>query len=124
MCTIQEISDLISNFKTNACGDDNVSPVMLQYCSPSLVSYIVHIINCCIETAYFPSSWKTSIILPLPKKSTIASLSDLRPIRILPALSKLFEKILYKQISDYVNTNNILPPCQSGFREGTVLLQL
>jgi hypothetical protein len=44
------------------------------------------------------------------------SFSDLRPISILPALSKLFEKLLAVQIVNFLDQNNILPDIQSGFR--------
>lgn len=44
------------------------------------------------------------------------SFNDLRPIRILPTLSKIVEKIVMKLIENY--TCNILPTLQSGFRKG------
>jgi hypothetical protein len=44
------------------------------------------------------------------------SFSDLRPISILPMLSKLFEKLSTVQIGNILNKNNILPDIQSGFR--------
>lgn len=118
MATVQQITEFIASFRSNACGADDVSPVMLQYCSPVLDLYIAHIVNSCIEVGCFPSDWKTSIIIPLPKKSTVESISDLRPISILPALSKVLEKVLLKQINEYVNEHNILPLYQSGFRQG------
>ena len=60
--------------------------------------------------------WKQSRIIPLPKKSNPIELSDIRPISILPSLSKVYELILKEQISTFVFDNNIIPPIQSGFR--------
>jgi hypothetical protein len=39
-----------------------------------------------------------------------------RPIRLLPFLSKICERLILQRISPYIITNNILPPSQFGFR--------
>lgn len=45
-------------------------------------------------------------------------MKDLRPISLLPALSKVLEKIISTQLSEHVNKHNFLPVTQSGFRAG------
>nr|CAI5846616.1 unnamed protein product [Callosobruchus analis] len=37
---------------------------------------------------------------------------------MLPILSKILERILYKQVVNHTNRRNILPAIQSGFRSG------
>ena len=54
----------------------------------------------------------------MPKVKDVKSLSDLRPISILPTLSKVVEKIVYRQIYDYLIDCKIMPDKQSGFRKG------
>lgn len=61
--------------------------------------------------------WKYSFLLPVPKVSSITSMSDLRPISILPTLSKIFERVLESQLREYINKHSLLPPIQSGFRK-------
>ena len=39
-----------------------------------------------------------------------------RPISIIPVIAKIFEKIIFDQLYEYLNTNEVLTPCQSGFR--------
>jgi hypothetical protein len=41
-----------------------------------------------------PTTWRTAIVLPLPKSGNPTSLMDVRPISILPVLLKVIEKIL------------------------------
>ena len=65
----------------------------------------------------FPLVWKRAIIKPLCKISKPEELKDLRPISILPVVSKIVEKHVYQQICSFVNTANIIPDCQSGFRK-------
>lgn len=91
---------------------------MLLLCCPYVLKFITHIINCSIETSTFPSLWKLAYVTPLPKVSSPVEFKDLRPISILPALSKLYEKILYLQLKEHLNKYNILPSVQSGFRAG------
>lgn len=111
------IHRILNGIKSNATGVDDISPLMLKYCSPYIDKYITHIINCCIENHYFPDQWKISVGRPLPKTSNPTSFNDLRIISILPALSKIFEKILYEQMYEYCINNNIIPNTQCGFRK-------
>lgn len=43
---------------------------------------------------------------------------DLRPVSILPALSKVVERIVEQQLRRYLDENKFLPLYQSGFRSG------
>ena len=69
-----------------------------------------------ITTGIFPYSFKISKITPLFKKSDVSMLSNYRPILLLPTISKIFERILYNQLYDYFNSNNLLAEEQYGFR--------
>ena len=44
------------------------------------------------------------------------NLSNYRPISVLPVFSKVFEKVAYTQLYDYLETNSILHKQQYGFR--------
>ena len=52
--------------------------------------------------------------------------NDFRPVSILPALSKVFERLVLKQVIAYIDELCLLAPNISGFRKGhsttTVLL--
>ena len=89
---------------------------MILFCCPLIIPYLTNIVNCCIEKKYFPTSWKIANIMPLPKTKKPVEYKDLRPISILPILSKLIEKVLNMQIREHLDKFKILPPTQSGFR--------
>lgn len=112
------ISKILNNIKSNATGPDNINIHMILMCCPFIMPYIVNIINSCLLDSVFPRAWKVSKVLPQPKKSKIAGFSDLRPISILPTLSKVLEKIMAQQISEHLKEFSILPEKQSGFRPG------
>ena len=52
----------------------------------------------------------------LYKKGSTLEPKNYRPISLLPALSKIFEKITHQQTQDYLDRNEILYKYQSGFR--------
>lgn len=118
LTSVKEVNTILHNIKTDAIGIDGISSTMLKYCSPFIDKFITHIINCCIEKKYFPHMWKVAVGKPLPKKNDPSALSDLRVISVLPAISKIFERILYDQVYNYFILNKLLPDSQCGFRKG------
>lgn len=114
----ETIRNATVSLKSNAYGLDKISLNMIKLCMPAILYHVTHILNCCIEVGYFPESWKTAIIKPIPKINLPNSLRDLRPISLLPILSKILEKIIYWQIYQYFIKHNLFPKHQSGFRKG------
>ena len=55
--------------------------------------------------------------MPLKKSAIPSAVTDFRPIALLSFLSKVLEKIVHDQISDYLSSKKILVPLQSGFRQ-------
>lgn len=99
------------SIKSKATGIDSIHPAFLKIILPSLLPFITHIFNKIIMAGTYPLRWKQAKIIPIPKSST-----EYRPIAILPYLSKAFEKLLHKQITNYINDSKLLTDQQSGFR--------
>ena len=55
-------------------------------------------------------------VTPVFKKGEKSDLNNYRPISVIPVVSKVFEKIVYDQLYQYLNDNQLLSSCQSGFR--------
>ena len=66
------------------------------------VNKLTDIFNSCIKENQFPDSLKLAEITPIFKKSDDTNKENYRPISILSKLSKVFEKILHKQISEFM----------------------
>ena len=65
----------------------------------------------------FPDSLKEAEVIPVFKdKDDSNDKSNYRPISCLPPLAKVFEKLVFKQLSPYFE--NIFSPILSGFRKG------
>ena len=72
--------------------------------------------NIPVDTCVVPSSWKCSRITPLHKGGNSHGFNNYRHISIINCVVKLFEKIVFNQLSHYINEFDILSPYQSGFR--------
>ena len=46
-------------------------------------------------------------------------ISNYRPISVLPVISKVFENVIFDQLSEYFVTNNLFSPQQYGFRKNS-----
>lgn len=112
------VSKIIKSITTNAQGTDGITLDMVLLSLPYTLKTITGIVNKSIETSTFPELWKTAIVKPLPKNNNPKDYKDLRPISILPFMSKILEKAVCMQLTQYLETNNILPTKQSGFRKG------
>ena len=55
---------------------------------------------------------------PVHKKNDKQIISNYRPISLLPILAKIFERIVFKNLYNYLTFNNLITKNQSGFRPG------
>ena len=74
-------------------------------------------LNCCINTSSYPSLLKRADITPVHKKDSKSSKNNYRPVSILPNISKLYERTMFKQMSEYFE-NSFISKYQFGFRKG------
>lgn len=72
----------------------------------------------CINKRVFPTKWKKANVLPVFKKDNKQQLNNYRPISLLPIFSKIFEKIIFKNLYSYLMSNNLISTNQSGFIKG------
>ncbi|XP_044764386.1 uncharacterized protein LOC123320954 [Coccinella septempunctata] len=87
-----EVLESIKSIKSKAVGYDGINILTLHLCVPHILPHITHIVNYCLKKSVFPSQWKRAVVLPVPKVSNPRNLNNLRPISILPTLSKILEK--------------------------------
>ena len=64
----------------------------------------------------FPDIWKVAWVTPVFKESDKTNKSSYRPISALPVLSRIFEKLIFNQLYQYLEENCFLSTNQSGFR--------
>ena len=100
-----------------ASGYDQLPLYAIALALPHIGNLLTSLFNSCLKLGHFPSLWKRAILRPLSKVKSPASPSDTRPIANLCELSKLFEKILHGQITNFIDAHHILDDRQSGYRK-------
>ena len=113
---IKEIAALADK---SSCGYDEISSILLKKIANSIKPILTLIINQSLSTGIFPTKLKLAKVLPLFKNKGDCHLFDnYRPISLLPTISKIFEKVVHKQLYDYFTENNLFYKSQYGYRKG------
>lgn len=119
--TVREVTDTIKELVSkDSSGIDNFSTKVLKLLHPVLSEKLMIIINQSITTGIFPDKLKIAVVSPIYKNQNldIHKFNSYRPISLLPAISKIFEKIIYKQTYNYFTNNQLFLNSQYGFRQG------
>ena len=90
---------------------------MLRLSCDSICHVLASILNISIQECVFPDCWKTAIVVRVHKKGDIYDMHNYRPISLLNLFSKVFEKIICPQVSDYLEELSKLSLAQHGFRK-------
>ena len=90
-------------------GVDGISQVLLKYIKHEISKPVTLILNQCLTTGIFPDKLKIAKVVPIYYKSVDENIFNnyYRPISILPALSKVFEKIVFNQTYTYFDDHNL-----------------
>ena len=113
---LKDIRDAFAKVKTTkSFGVDNISSYFLKLALPYLVNSLNFLFNTSFETSQFPDSWKVARITPIFKDGNRTDKSNYRSISVLPVISKLFEKLVFNQLYQYMKENGLFTSCQSGF---------
>ena len=107
--TLRQLRDLKTG---KAAGLDNIPPRLLKDAADIVATPLTIIINASLRQGRVPDDWKSARVIPLFKKGKTENLDNYRPISILPTASKLLERIVHKQVGDYLREHNILSPYQ------------
>ena len=118
LVTENEIYEVIKCLNSkNSCGSDGISSKLIKYIIEELSMPLTVIINQIFTTGIFPDNLKTAKIHPLLKVGDPLLATNYRPISLLTSISKIFEKNIFNQLTNYLSLNNILTDSQYGFRK-------
>ena len=111
------VEQIIDNFPSkNSCGYDGISLRLLKFCKLTIIKPLMLIIRQVLNTGIFPEKLKIAKVIPIFKKWDEELFSNYRPISILPAISKIIEKVIYQQMYSFFQQNELFYDSQYGFR--------
>ena len=81
---------------------------MLKISAPVLADHLAHFFNICFKNECFPNYLKIAKTLSLHKNGDKTEPDNYRPICLVPCMSKLFEKIIFKSISNFAAKKSLI----------------
>ena len=115
----KEIDLLLKNLDESKSTDIyGTSIKLLKIASSSLSKVLSEIINHSLVNGIFPEKLKCAYVFPVHKANSKLSVSNFRPISILPILSKIFEKVVSTRLMKFLKSTNAIFEHQFGFQTG------
>ena len=98
--------------KTKATGLDNISAKLIRECTDIISGPLCDL----LMSRIFPDDWKCARVTPLFKQGEPSDLNNYRPISVISVIAKVFERIVYDQLYNFLNSEKIISKQQFGFR--------
>ena len=113
-----ELISIFANLKGKlSSGIDNIPNIVLKKCPLKIIKEYCSLFNNIINNSYFPNDWKVAKVVVIPKKDKdVTNPKNLRPISLLPNISKIFEICVSKSILNLCEKNGINNENQFGFK--------
>ena len=93
----------------NCAGYDEFPTFVAKLCvDRSFIQPLTFPINSSLKSGVFPSELKLARVLPIFKAGDSSDLINYRPISVLTFFAKVFEKIVYNKVMDFISENNVL----------------
>ena len=98
-----------------AKGYDNIPSKLLRTGASGICSHVSQLVNHCLCVCEFPDIMKLADVSSLYKKNDNLKQDNYRPVSVLPSLSKVYERVMGLQLSDFFD--KIFSALLSAFRK-------
>ena len=112
-----DIKNIILSLKHSSPGYDELPAYISKQCIDDFVVPLLNIINMSLMEGIFPSELKPPKVVPIFKSGESDNVTNYSQISVLSFFSKIFEKIMYNYINNFMDKNiNTTYKYQFGFR--------
>ena len=114
--TPNEVNVTILDLKKKTSDCKEISIKFLDIGREYYSFYLSDLFNLCLRLVTYPDQLKCACIAPIYKSGNKTNIDNYRPISVLQAINKIFEKLIYKRLVSFMDSRNLLSPTQHGFR--------
>ena len=111
------MSKIQSSLKNSSPGDDELPAFIAKQCIDNYVVPLNYVINMSLMEGIFPSELKLANVVSIFKSGESDKVPNYRPISVLSFFSKIFEKIMYNNVVNFMDKNDTFYKYQFGFRK-------
>ena len=116
---VVEIGQTLSSLDANsATGPDGIPAILLINCAIRIAPLLKILFQQSIDMIKIPTAWKHAIVTPIFKKGSIDNPKNYRPISLTSIIGKVMERIIVRQLREFIERNKLIPQQQHGFVEG------
>ena len=116
--SMPELKTALSQCQDSSPGSDDIPYVFLRHMPDPAFSFLLELYNSIWSNGDFPSSWRTAVVIPIPKPGKDhLQVSNYRPISLTSCLCKVLEKMVNSRLVWYLESGGYLSPVQYGFRK-------
>ena len=101
--SVNDVKQVIKNLKSSKSVGGDIPTNIVKECNFTVFA-LADCINKSFENGTFPDCLKEANVTPIFKKDDPLDKENYHPVSILPFLSKDFEKLIYKQLSNYIES--------------------
>ena len=114
---LHELKRTIKVSRDTSPGIDTVHYQLLKHLPEDCLLLLLYILNHIWLTQDFPTSWKTAIIIPVPKPGMVLSdPGSYPPIALTSCLCNTMERMVNSRLTWYLERHMVITEHQSGFR--------
>ena len=113
----EEIYDEINTLSNNKASGLYSCPIKLLKLGVTLLGEpLTILLNKSIETGTYPNKLKIAKVIPIYKADDESSPENYRPISLLSICNRIFEKLIYNRLINFIEKFDLLCDSQYGFR--------
>lgn len=118
-----ETAEILNHIKSlkpfKSPGTDGIQNILIKNLPMKAIEWLTKTFNVCIKISHWPSSFKLAKVIPILKSGKAPQNPEsYRPISLLSAVGKVFEKVVQLRLIHFIEDKNLLPDFQFGFRQG------
>ena len=116
--TPTDVITAINQLPDKSSAADPIPVPVLKQIAVQVAPFLAELFNRSLITGQFPGIYKSAFITPLIKKAgmDVSDCHSYRPISNLSVISKLLERLVARQLMEYLRSNDLLPTFQSAYR--------
>ena len=106
---------------TKASGPDQLPTSIIKSLAAEITPALTTLFNDMLQHGSLPSQFRMAHVTPVHKKGNPTLPENYRPISLLPVLSKVLERLVFDQLTQYIDRNpeqEVLPAEQFAYRRG------
>ena len=112
----QEVISIISSLSDNKSSGPNSIPTrILKLLKKDISTQLVDIFNLSFSSGIYPTPLKTTKVIPIHKKDSKLECSNYRRIALLSNIDKIFEKLMHKRLSKFLDKKKLIYSLEFGF---------